>query len=87
MLALRAAMLARPQTELAREGTQVRYVRTTFLPDDETCFHVFEAVSGEVVAEVFRRAGHRLRAHRLGGGVKRGTKAGRSHPFALRFGT
>lgn len=44
-------------TELAREGTQVRYVRTTFLPDDETCFHVFEAVSEEVVAEVFRRAG------------------------------
>ena len=37
--------------------TQVRYVCTTFLPDDETCFHVFEAVSEEVVAEVFRRAG------------------------------
>jgi hypothetical protein len=43
--------------ELTREGTPVRYVRTTFLPVDETCFHVFEAVSEEVVAEVFRRAG------------------------------
>jgi len=43
--------------ELAREGTSVRYVRTTFLPGDETCFHVFEATSGEAVAEVFRRAG------------------------------
>jgi hypothetical protein len=32
-------------------------VRTTFLPEDETCFHVFEAVSEDAVAEVFRRAG------------------------------
>jgi hypothetical protein len=43
--------------ELAREGTQVRYVRTTFLPGDETCFHVFEAASEEAVGEVCRRAG------------------------------
>jgi hypothetical protein len=42
---------------LAREGTPVRYVRTTFLPDDETCFHVFEAASEEAVGEVCRRAG------------------------------
>jgi hypothetical protein len=39
--------------ELAREGTPVRYVRTTFLRDDETCFHVLEAAAGEVC----RRAG------------------------------
>lgn len=43
--------------ELAREGTQVRYVRTTYLPDDETCFHIFEAASEEVVGDVCRRAG------------------------------
>ena len=43
--------------ELAREGTQVRYVRTTFLPDDETCFHIFEAVSEKAVGEACRRAG------------------------------
>ena len=42
--------------ELSREGTPVRYVRTTFLPDDETCFHLFEASSAEVVEEVSRRA-------------------------------
>jgi len=42
--------------ELAREGTPIRYVRTTFLPDDETCFHLFEASSADAVAEVSRRA-------------------------------
>src|SRR5438128_378064 len=42
---------------LSRAGTPVRYVRTTFLPDDETCFHVFEAVSEDAVSEVCRRAG------------------------------
>lgn len=43
--------------ECSHEGIPVRYVRTTFLPDDETCFHLFEADSAEVVEEVCRRAG------------------------------
>jgi hypothetical protein len=43
--------------ELVREGTPVRYVRMTFLPDDETCFHIFEAASEEAVSEACRRAG------------------------------
>jgi hypothetical protein len=43
--------------ELAREGAVLRYVRTTFLPADETCFHVFVADSEEAVAEACRRAG------------------------------
>ena len=42
--------------ELSREGVPIRYVRTTFLPDDETCFHLFEAASAEVVQEASRRA-------------------------------
>jgi hypothetical protein len=42
---------------LVREGTPVRYVRMTFLPDDETCFHLFEAASEEAVGEACRRAG------------------------------
>ena len=42
--------------ELSREGVPIRYVRTTFLPDDETCFHLFEAVSADAVEEVSRRA-------------------------------
>jgi hypothetical protein len=42
--------------QLSREGVPVRYVRTTFLPDDETCFHLFEAASAEVVEEASSRA-------------------------------
>src|SRR5205085_1179544 len=33
------------------------YLRTTFVPNDETCFHVFESADKEAVAEVCRRAG------------------------------
>jgi hypothetical protein len=42
--------------ELTREGTAVTYIRTTFLPDDETCFHLFAAGSVDVIEEVCRRA-------------------------------
>jgi hypothetical protein len=42
--------------ELSREGTPVRYVRTTFLPDDETCFHVFVAESTDSIEAFSRRA-------------------------------
>ena len=41
---------------LSREGRQIRYVRTTFLLDDETCFHLFEAGSAEVVEAAAKRA-------------------------------
>jgi hypothetical protein len=42
---------------LAHEGVLIRYVRSTYLPDDETCFHFFEAASTDVVEEAGRRAG------------------------------
>jgi hypothetical protein len=43
--------------EASRTGECVRYVRMTFLPRDETCFHVFVADSEEAVADVCVRAG------------------------------
>ena len=42
--------------ELSREGVPICYIRTTFLPDDELCFHHFEAASAEVVEVASRRA-------------------------------
>jgi hypothetical protein len=52
-----ARALRSAAAELSSEGTTVRYVRTTFLPDDETCFHLFEAGTPGAVAELSRRAG------------------------------
>ena len=40
----------------ADEGAGVRYVRTTFLPGDETILHVFDAPSAEALHEAARDA-------------------------------
>ncbi|MGH3031077.1 MAG: nickel-binding protein [Gaiellaceae bacterium] len=42
--------------ELAGEGTAVRYIRSIFVPEDETCFVLYEADSAEAVREAARRA-------------------------------
>lgn len=42
---------------ITAEGRYVRYVRTIFIPVDETCFYLFEAASSEFVAEAADRAG------------------------------
>ena len=53
-----AARRARAAADaLASEGPEVRYVRTIFVPEDETCFYVYEADSAGTVHEVARRAG------------------------------
>jgi hypothetical protein len=38
------------------DGVDVRYVRPIFVPEDETCFHLFEAPSAAAVSEVSRLA-------------------------------
>ena len=41
---------------MSSEGHEVRYLRSVLVRADETCFHLFEAVSEEIVAELARRA-------------------------------
>ena len=42
---------------MSRRGVPIRLVRTTVLPDDETCFHLVEAASPGEVGELCRLAG------------------------------
>jgi hypothetical protein len=46
-------------TELTQEGQAVRCVRSIFVPEDETCFLLYEATSADLVAEAVQRAGLR----------------------------
>ncbi len=43
--------------ELTREGTHVRFVRSIYLPHEETCFLLYEASSVAAVHAVAQRAG------------------------------
>ncbi len=49
--------------QLTRRGRRIRCLRTILVRGDETCFHVVEAESAEVVRELADRAG--LAAHRI----------------------
>jgi Protein of unknown function (DUF4242) len=52
-----AAARARAAAEgLTREGTQVSFLRSIFVPEDETCFFLFEADSADAVREAQKRA-------------------------------
>ena len=42
--------------ELTREGTPVAYVSSIFVPEDETCFFLYQALSADAVREAARRA-------------------------------
>lgn len=73
--------------ELTSQGQYVQHLRTIFVPEDETCFHLFEGVSVAAVAEVGRRAelgfnriseavGPDLDDHRIHGTSSRATEGG-----------
>jgi hypothetical protein len=55
-----AKLVARLETAaeaMSADGFRVRYLRSIHVPEDETCFHLFQAESAEVVCEAGRRAG------------------------------
>jgi len=50
----------RAAAEVNSEGTAVRYLRSILVPEDETCFYLYEAGSADAVREAARRAGLRF---------------------------
>jgi hypothetical protein len=52
--------VSRAAAALAAEGTPVRLVRQIHVPDEETCFFLFEAPSLDQVLEVTARCGLRI---------------------------
>ena len=46
--------------QLRREGTRVHYVRSIFIPEDETCLHLYRAESIEDVRAAAARASLQL---------------------------
>lgn len=52
-----AARARSAASEMAREGTPVRFLRSIFIPEDETCFSLYEGPSAEAVREASERAG------------------------------
>jgi hypothetical protein len=43
--------------EVSESGMPVRHVRSIFVPEDETCFHLLDGASRDAVAETAKRAG------------------------------
>jgi hypothetical protein len=47
----------RAAEQLSRQGTPVQYLHSLFVPEDETCFHLYEAASAESVRAATEGAG------------------------------
>ena len=50
------AVAERAGADLTREGRAVRYLQSFFVPEDETCFLLYEAASEDLVREAALRA-------------------------------
>jgi hypothetical protein len=52
--------VSRTEAAVGKEGEAVRYLRSTFVPSEQSVFCLFEAPSAEVVREINLRAGFRV---------------------------
>ncbi len=50
------AQARRASDELRREGTQVRFLRSIFVPEEDVCFYLYRAASPDAVREAASRA-------------------------------
>jgi uncharacterized protein DUF4242 len=58
---LRSTQRARAAAKkLAEHGTRIRFVRSIYVPNDEICFLVFDAISADAVEDACKRAGLRF---------------------------
>ena len=55
-----SARLAAAASELAADGVEVRYISSTFIPEEESCFCRFEARDTYAVLRACERAGVEL---------------------------
>jgi len=55
-----SAQLASAATELAGQGVEVRYIGSTFIPEEESSFSKLEAADASDVRRVCERAGVRF---------------------------
>ena len=53
---LGAARTSIAAEQLTQDGTPIRFVRSFFIPEDETCFYLYEAETVDAVREAARRA-------------------------------
>jgi hypothetical protein len=58
-LAAAKAQVRAATTRVSRGDRDIRYVRAIYVPEDETCFYVFDASSADLVAQVSGLAGLR----------------------------
>ena len=66
-----ATARARQATEqLRREGEQVRFLRSIFVPEDDTCFFLYEGTSAHLVKAAAARA--QLAVRRIDGALRLG---------------
>ena len=51
-----ARLAAQAAVELSREGTPISFVRSIFIAEDETCFHLYESATIDSVRAAAERA-------------------------------